>query len=107
MAIIEDMASHPVTSPTEVAGRVRPAQSLASLTVAAMREAGDFGTTPDRADRRRLLVSIDPATRLHLFRDRGTRPIDRELARALTFLEELSAIFEAQPDDTATRENTA
>lgn len=118
LAIIEDVANHPATSVGEVAGRTRLAQSLVSRTVAAMREAGVFVTTPDHADRRRLLISIDPATRLQLFRDRGARPIDRELARALpecppttiaralALLEELSAIFDAQPDGTAARENT-
>lgn len=107
LAIIEDVASHPATSVGEIAARTRLAQSLVSRVVATLREAGVFVTAPDSADRRRSLVSIDPATRIQLFRDRGARPIDRELARALPgrdpetlgraaeLLEELAAIFES------------
>ena len=107
LAIIEDVASHPVTSVGEIAARTRLAQSFVSRVVATLREAGVFVTAPDSVDRRRSLVSIDPATRIQLFRDRGTRPIAEELARVLPgrdpeaiaraaeLLEELAAIFES------------
>lgn len=119
LAIIEDVASHPATSVGEIAGRTGLAQSLVSRTVATMREAGVFATAPDAADRRRSLVSIDPTTRIQLFRDRGARSIEPELvrafpgsdpatiARALALLEELAALFEHYHADDTAKDPTA
>lgn len=87
LAIVEDVAHHPKTSVSGIARRTRLAQSLVSRTVSAMRDAGVFRTEPDPADRRKLLVDIDSETRLHLFRDRGARPIEEELLRALPGIE--------------------
>lgn len=106
LAIIEDVADHPATAIGEVAARTQLAQSMVSKTVALLREAGVFVTERDPQDRRRSLISIEPATRIHLFRDRGARSIagalgqalprrtPQEIVRALELLEELAAIFE-------------
>ena len=83
LAIIEDVAAHPATAVGEIAARTGLAQSLVSRTVATTREADVFVATPDPADRRRSLVSIEPTARVQLFRARGSRPIGPELARAL------------------------
>lgn len=109
LAIIEDVADHPATSVGEVAGRTQLAQSMVSKTVAMLREAGIFITQRDPQDRRRSLISIEPATRIHLFRDRGARSIEGELGRALPgrtpeevtraidLLEELATLFDEPP----------
>ena len=87
LAIVEDVARHPGTSIGGISRRTRLAQSLVSRTVSAMRDAGVFTTEPDPADRRKLLVDIDSETRLRLFRDRGSRPIEEELLGALPGIE--------------------
>ena len=87
LAIVEDVALHPRTSIGGISGRTRLAQSLVSRTVSAMRDAGVFTTEPDTEDRRKLLVDIDSETRLRLFQDRGSRPIEEELRRALPGIE--------------------
>jgi DNA-binding MarR family transcriptional regulator len=87
LAIVEDVALHPKTSIGGISRRTRLAQSLVSRTVSAMRDADVFTTEPDPGDRRKLLVDIDSETRLHLFRDRGSRPIEGELLRALPGIE--------------------
>ena len=106
LAIVEDVALHPKTSIGGISSRTRLAQSLVSRTVSAMRDTGVFTTEPDPADRRKLLVDIDSETRLRLFRDRGSRPIEEELRRALpgiesgelervvSMLEEVSGLFD-------------
>lgn len=105
LAIVEDVAAHPRAAVGEIAARTGLAQSLVSRTVATMREAGIFVTTPDAADRRRSLVSIPPA-QMAGFRDRAMRPLAPELARALAhrtpaeraraeaLLDELAALFD-------------
>lgn len=87
LAIVEDVARHPKTSIGEIVRRTGLAQSLVSRTVSAMRDERIFTTEPDPADRRRLLVDVDTETRLRLFRDRGARPVEEELRRALPGIE--------------------
>jgi DNA-binding MarR family transcriptional regulator len=83
IAIAEDVAHHEGTSVGQVAERTGLAQSLVSKTVAAMRDAGVMVIEPDPADRRRVQISIAPAARSDLFRDRGGRPVAPALREVL------------------------
>lgn len=76
LAIVEDIAHHEGTSIGKIAQRTGLAQSLVSKTVTTMRDARVVITTPDPTDRRRMLVTIDPATRADLFSARAGRPVD-------------------------------
>lgn len=114
LAIVEDVARNPRTSIGEISRRTGLAQSLVSRTVSEMRDADVFTTGVDPTDRRRSLVDIDSETRLRLFRDRGSRPIEDELLRALpdiepgelervvSMLEELVELFDADRRDKRT-----
>jgi DNA-binding MarR family transcriptional regulator len=82
LAIAEDIAHHESTSIGQIAQRTGLAQSLVSKTVAAMRDAGILVTAPDPSDGRRMLVSVDPATRADLFSSRAARPIDAAIRQA-------------------------
>lgn len=105
LAIVEDIAHHDATSVGQIAGRTGLAQSLVSITVASMRAAGVLTSVTDPEDRRRVLISIDPAARSQLLRARGARPVTaalrerfpksskRELAHMERLLEELTRLL--------------
>ena len=76
LAVVEDIARHAGTSVSEVARRTGLAQSLVSRTVAALRESHVVVSSPDPADGRRSLISLDPTTRAGLFRARAARSIE-------------------------------
>jgi DNA-binding MarR family transcriptional regulator len=75
LAIAEDISYHPGTSVGEVAARTGLAQSFVSRTIVRMSNAGTVLTEADPADRRRSLISINPALRAGEFQLRGQRPI--------------------------------
>jgi DNA-binding MarR family transcriptional regulator len=81
LAITEDVAHHEGASIGQIAQRTGLAQSLVSKTVAAMRDEGVLMTTPDPRDGRRMLVSLDQATRADVFSARAARPIDAALRK--------------------------
>jgi DNA-binding MarR family transcriptional regulator len=81
LAIIEDVAHHERTSIGQIAQRTGLAQSLVSKTVAAMRDEGILATTTDPSDGRRILVSVEPATRADVFNARAARPIKAALTQ--------------------------
>lgn len=102
LAIVEDVAHHGGTTVGQIAARTGLAQSLVSTTVAELRDAGVLTTSTDQRDRRRVLVTVDPAARTDLLRARGGRPVApalrelvpgasaRELAHVEQLLEELA-----------------
>jgi DNA-binding MarR family transcriptional regulator len=82
IAIVEDIAAHPGSSIGDIARRTHLAQSLVSTTVASMREAGVVSSAADPADRRRVLVSIDPGARVGVLQARAQRPVSAALGQA-------------------------
>ncbi|GMA14627.1 MarR family transcriptional regulator [Deinococcus metallilatus] len=80
LAVVEDVAHHPHTSISEIARRVKLAQSLVSKTVAHLRDEGIFITTPDPSDGRRVQVSLAPEVRRDL-QTRGAVPLEATLKR--------------------------
>jgi DNA-binding MarR family transcriptional regulator len=82
IAIVEDIAAHPGSAIGDIARRTHLAQSLVSTTVASMRQAGVVSSTADAADRRRVLVSIDPSARTGLLQARAQRPVSAALRQA-------------------------
>ncbi len=81
LAIVEDIAAHPGTAVTEVAGRTRLAQSLVSRVVAKMMDAGVIASSRDPSDARRVRLSISAGIR-PVFLARG----GNDIAAALTEL---------------------
>lgn len=78
-AVIEDVAVYPESSIREITDRTAIVQSLVSRIVARYRDEGLLVTAPDPADGRRVLVSVDPATMVEVFRTRGRAPIETAL----------------------------
>lgn len=106
-AVIEDVALYPDSSIREITDRTAIVQSLVSRIVARYRESGLLRTSPDPADGRRVLVSVDPVMMKDVLRTRGRAPIDAALAaelprltaaqhrRAVKLLDELAELFRA------------
>lgn len=62
LVVVGDVREHPGSSVGEIAERTGLPQSAVSTAVARLRETGSVVTTPDPADRRRVL--IEPAARV-------------------------------------------
>ncbi|TVL87426.1 MarR family transcriptional regulator [Streptomyces sp. SAJ15] len=56
LIVASDIAAHPDTAVGEIAARTGLPQSQVSSAIARLKEAGSVQTTPDPADRRRVLV---------------------------------------------------
>ncbi len=82
VAIVQDVAAHPDSCISDIAERTGLAQSLISTTVAKLKDRGIFTAAPDPTDRRRTVVTVQPAAGA-AFGHRGARPITEALARAL------------------------
>ncbi|MBL1079265.1 MarR family transcriptional regulator [Nocardia sp. 2] len=108
-AVIEDVALHPNSSIRQITDRTAVVQSLVSRIVARYRDEGILITTPDPADARRVLVTVNPDTLDHVFRPRGRTPIAPALTtefphltpaqhrRALKLLDDLSTLLGTTP----------
>ncbi|WP_427174736.1 MarR family winged helix-turn-helix transcriptional regulator [Arthrobacter sp. 92] len=97
LAIAEDISYHPRTSVGEIAARTGLAQSFVSRTIVRMGTAGTVRTEADPADRRRSLISINPALQANDFQSRGRRPITSAIRAAFPGLtdERLAVIMDA------------
>lgn len=82
VSIVEDVTTHPGSCISDVAERTGLAQSLVSTTVVKLKDRGVFTAAPDPADRRRTVVTVQPAA-VAAFGQRGARPISDALAKAL------------------------
>jgi DNA-binding MarR family transcriptional regulator len=77
-AVLEDIATAPESSISEITARVGFPQSHVSNAVARLRKVGVVETIADRADGRRTLVRVTPEFHRQIAQ-RRTRPIDTAL----------------------------
>lgn len=82
LTVASDVAVHPDSAVGEIAARTGLPQSAVSTAVARLREAGAVVTTPDPADRRRILVRQSPDVSDRVAEVRATS-IEAALAAAL------------------------
>ncbi|AVV46627.1 MarR family transcriptional regulator [Streptomyces sp. ID05-04B] len=83
LIVASDVAAHPDSAVGEIAARTGLPQSQVSTSVARLKEAGAVITTPDPADRRRLLVRQAPELSARV-REVRAGTIEDALAAALS-----------------------
>jgi DNA-binding MarR family transcriptional regulator len=81
-SVLIDVYEHPGSSVSEITARTGFPQSHVSASVTRLRQAGGLITTTDPADRRRTLVSPNPAIQRRL-PSMAWVPVDDVLARAI------------------------
>lgn len=82
LIVASDIAAHPDTAVGEIAARTGLPQSQVSSAIARLKEAGSVQTTPDPADRRRVLVRQSPEASPRVAQVRATG-VEDALAEAL------------------------
>ncbi|MFF7357170.1 MarR family winged helix-turn-helix transcriptional regulator [Streptomyces filipinensis] len=108
LIVASDIAAHQDTTVGEIAARTGLPQSQVSTAVARLREAGSVQTSPDPADRRRMLVRPNPEVSPRVAQVRGVGVEDavaavlgsddpRRLAEVMEALEVLARNLTLQP----------